>query len=150
MTAPLNGVEARTIYYDDMSVGQAESFSHRVTDADIAAFAAVSGDHNPIHIDKDYGANSQFGSCIAHGLYTASLFSAILGMRLPGPGAIYISQTLTFMAPVKPGDELTISVTIKELIDRGRRAVLDCVAQVGETVVLKGEAQVKVPKKPVS
>ncbi|MCT4654730.1 MAG: MaoC family dehydratase [Cohaesibacter sp.] len=150
MNAPLSGVEAQTIYYDDMSVGQSESFSHVVTDADIAAFAAVSGDHNPIHVDKDYGASSQFGSCIAHGLYTASLFSAILGMRLPGPGAIYISQTLSFMAPVKPGDELTVSVTVEEKIDRGRRVRLACDARVGETVVLQGEAQVKAAKKPAA
>lgn len=148
MTAPLSGVEARTVYYEDMSVGQTESFNHCVTDTDIAAFAAVSGDHNPIHIDKDYGANSQFGSCIAHGLYTASLFSAILGMRLPGPGAIYIGQTLNFKAPVKPNDKLTIEVKVEEKVDRGRRVRLACVARVGETVVLEGEAQVKAVKKP--
>lgn len=148
MTTPLEGIKPTTVYYDDMSVGQSESFNHTVTEADIAAFAAVSGDFNPIHVDKVHGEASQFGGNIAHGLYTASLFSAILGMKLPGPGAIYISQSLSFMAPVRPNDELTISVTVKEMIDRGRRAVLDCVAQVGDVVVLKGEAQVKVPKKP--
>ncbi|WP_373236602.1 MaoC family dehydratase [Cohaesibacter celericrescens] len=148
MTAPLEGVQARTVYYQDMSIGQSESFSHIVREEDIAAFAAVSGDHNPIHTDKDYGQASQFGSNIAHGLYTASLFSALLGMRLPGPGAIYLSQTLKFSAPVRVGDKIDVAVTINEMIDRGRRVVLKCEARVGNTLVLSGEATVVAPKKP--
>ena len=148
MTAPLKHIKARTVYYEEMHVGQKEHFSHRVTEADIAAFAKVSGDHNPVHVDKDYGKSSRFGGNIAHGLYTASLFSALLGMRLPGPGAIYLSQTLTFSAPVRPNDLLDVSVTVKEMVDKGRRVVLSCVAMVDETVVLSGEATVIAPKKP--
>ena len=148
MNAPLEGVKAQTVYYEDMRIGQSESFSHTVSEADIAAFATVSGDHNPIHVDKDYGLASQFGGNIAHGLYVASLFSAILGMRLPGPGAVYVSQSLKFRAPVRPGDDLTISATVTEMIDRGRRVVLSCEARVGETLVLAGEAKVMAPKKP--
>lgn len=148
MTAPLDGAQARTVYYEDMSLGQSEGFSHCVSEADIAAFATVSGDHNPIHIDKNCGQASRFGGNIAHGLYTASLFSALLGMRLPGPGAVYLSQTLNFAAPVRPGDTLDVSVTIKEMIERGHRVVMQCEAKVGETLVLSGEATVMAPQKP--
>ena len=147
MTAPLEGVEARTVYYEDMAIGQSESLTHQVSMADIAAFADISGDHNPVHVDKTYGEASRFGGNIAHGIYTAGLISALLGMRLPGPGAIYLSQSLKFMAPVRPGDELTVSITIKEMIDRGRRVVMDCLAEVDDTVVLTGEATVMAPSK---
>ena len=145
--APLKGFAAQTIYYEDMSVGQSERFLHTVNDGDINAFADLTGDHNPIHIDKDFGRSSPFGGNIAHGLYTASLFSALLGMRLPGTGTIYLSQTLNFMAPVRPGDELEVSVTIRELIPRGRRVILDCAAKVEGESVLSGEAIVIAPKK---
>lgn len=148
MTAPLEGVTPTTVYFEDMSLGQSESLTHRVTEADIAAFAAVSGDRNPVHIDKAFGQASRFGGNIAHGMYSAGLISALLGMRLPGPGAIYLGQTLSFKAPARPGDELTVSITIKELIDKGRRVIFDCAASVGETVVLEGEATVMAPKKP--
>ena len=150
MTAPLEGVEPRTVYFENMQVGQSESFSHVVSDADIAAFANLSGDHNPLHVDKDYGQASRFGGNIAHGLYTASLFSAILGMRLPGPGAIYLSQSLKFSAPVRPGDTITITVTVRSLTERGRRVTLDCVAKVGDETVLAGEAKVIAPKRPIA
>ncbi|WP_096173917.1 MaoC family dehydratase [Cohaesibacter sp. ES.047] len=148
MNAPLKGVAPRTVYYEEMSIGQSESFRHMVSDKDISAFAAVSGDYNPVHVDKAYGEASRFGGNIAHGLYTASLFSALLGMRLPGPGAIYVEQTLKFMAPVRPGDELEVSVSIKEMIDRGRRVILDCEAKVDGALVLSGEATVLAPPKP--
>ncbi|WP_319531052.1 MaoC family dehydratase [uncultured Cohaesibacter sp.] len=148
MNAPLQGVAPRTVYYEDMSIGQSEGLSHVVTEEDIAAFAAVSGDYNPVHVDKAYGEASRFGGNIAHGLYTASLFSALLGMRLPGPGAIYVSQSLKFMAPVRPGDKLEVSVTIREMVNRGRRVVLDCEAKVDGALVLSGEAIVMAPKKP--
>lgn len=148
MTAPLEGIKAQTVYYEDMQIGQRESFTHQVSESDIAAFADLTGDHNPVHIDKAYGENSRFGSNIAHGLYTASLFSAILGMRLPGPGAIYVSQTLQFKAPVRPGDAVTVSATVKAKEDKGRRVTLDCCAEVDGLVVLTGEATVMAVRKP--
>ncbi|WP_316861507.1 MaoC family dehydratase [uncultured Cohaesibacter sp.] len=150
MSAPLEGVSARTVYYEDTFIGQCESFNHIVSDEDIAAFATVSGDHNPVHVDKAYGEASRFGGNIAHGLYTASLFSAILGMRLPGPGAIYISQTLQFKAPVRPGDNVKVSATVKDMSDKGRRVTLECLAEVDGQVVLCGEAKVMAPKKPAA
>ena len=148
MTAPLQGVQPQTIYYEDMTVGQKESFTHTVSEEDISAFADLTGDKNPIHIDKAYGEASRFGGNIAHGMYTASLFSAILGMRLPGPGAIYISQSLQFKAPVRPGDAVTVSATVRSKEDKGRRVTLDCSAEVDGLIVLSGEATVMAPKKP--
>ena len=148
MTSPLEGVEPTTVYYEDMSVGLSEGFSHIVTEKDIGAFAAVTGDRNPVHLDEEYGKASMFGGNIAHGLYTASLFSAILGMKMPGPGTIYLGQSLKFLAPVRPHDEIKVTATVKELIDKGRRVIIDCEAKVGDTVVLTGEATVMAPKKP--
>ncbi|WP_319569249.1 MaoC family dehydratase [Cohaesibacter marisflavi] len=150
MTAPLEGVAPRTIYYEDMQIGQQESLIHTVTESDISAFADLTGDHNPIHIDKAHGAASRFGSNIAHGIYTAGLLSAILGMRLPGPGSIYVSQTLQFKAPVRPGDTVTVTATVKDLQDKGRRVTLDCAAEVDGLSVMSGEAVVMAPKKPTA
>ena len=147
MIAPLEGVEARTVYFEDLYVGQSVSSDHVITELDISQFADISGDHNPIHIDKEYGAASRFGGNIAHGIYTASLISALIGMRLPGTGSIYLSQSLNFMAPVRPGDDLVVKVTVRNLIERGRRVVLDCEARVEDEVVLAGEAIVVAPKK---
>ncbi|AXS39444.1 MaoC family dehydratase [Breoghania sp. L-A4] len=135
----------RTLYYEDLSVGMSETLSKTVLSSDVVGFAEVSGDRNPVHLSEHFAATTPFRTRIAHGLYTASLISAVLGTRLPGPGAIYLSQTLNFKAPVRIGDVVTVTVTIAELIDRGRRAKLACVCKVGDTVVLEGEAVVKVP-----
>jgi 3-hydroxybutyryl-CoA dehydratase len=99
-----------------------------------------------VHLSEHFAARTQFGRRIAHGLYTASLISAVLGTRLPGPGAIYISQTLNFRAPVKIGDTVTVIVTVAELMPEKSRARLTCVRKVGKDVVLDGEALVKVPR----
>ena len=86
----------QTLYFDDLSVGMSESFSKIVSSADVVGFAEITGDRNPIHLSEHFAARTPFGTRIAHGLYTAGLISAVLGTRLPGPGAIYISQTLFF------------------------------------------------------
>lgn len=135
----------RTLYFEDLEVGMSESLSKTVRTDDVVGFAEVSGDRNPIHLSEHFAARTPFRTRIAHGLYTASLISAVLGTRLPGPGAIYLSQTLNFKAPVKIGDEVTVEVTVAELSERGNRARLACLCRVGETVVLEGEATVKVP-----
>jgi len=140
--------EPKTLYFEDLSLGMRETYSKLVTSADIIAFAEVSGDRNPIHLSEDYAAKTPFGSRIAHGIYTASLISAVIGTRLPGPGAIYISQTLRFLAPVRIDDTVVASVEIVGLTERGRRAKLRCACHVGETLVMEGEAEVKVPPRP--
>ena len=119
-----------------------------ITQEDINLFARLSGDDNPIHLCDVYAAQTKFGQRIAHGLYTASLISAVLGTRLPGPGAVYRSQTLNFHAPVKIGDVVTVIVEVVELIPEGRRVRLKCEALVDGHLVLDGEAMVSVPRRP--
>jgi 3-hydroxybutyryl-CoA dehydratase len=135
----------RTLYFEDLSVGMTEHFSKTVASSDVVGFAEVTGDRNPIHLSEHFAAKTAFGTRIAHGLYTASLISAVLGTRLPGPGAVYISQTLHFRAPVKIGDTVDVTVEVKELVVEKFRARLSCTCSVEGEVVLDGEALVKVP-----
>lgn len=142
--------ETQTLYFEDLSVGMRESYAKEVKSSDVVGFAEISGDRNPIHLSEHFAAKTPFGGRIAHGLYTASLISAVIGTRMPGPGAIYISQTLRFMAPVRIGDTVVASVEIVELSEKGRRGKLKCECRVGDTVVLEGEAEVKVPSRPAA
>ena len=138
-------VALRILYFEDLSVGMTETLSKTISSDDVVGFAQLTGDRNPIHLSEHFAAKTSFGGRIAHGLYTASLISAVLGMRLPGPGAVYVSQTLHFRAPVKIGDTVDVTVTVAELIPERLRARLTCTCRVGNDVVLDGEALVKVP-----
>ena len=142
------GTTPKSVYFEDLSVGQEASISNTVTADVIAAFAAVSGDRNPVHVDADYAATTMFKEPIAHGMLSAAYISAVFGMQLPGPGAIYISQTLNFKAPVKIGDEVVAKVKVAELFPAKRRARFDCVCSVGGKTVLDGEAILMVPARP--
>ncbi len=144
MSAPF----VHTLYFEDLRVGMQETLMRTVMDEDVVDFARISGDDNPIHLSERYAAKTRFGQRIAHGLYTASLISAVLGTRLPGPGAVYRSQTLHFHAPVKIGDVVTVVVEVVELVPEGRKARLHCEALVDGQVVLDGEAAVSVPGRP--
>ena len=135
----------RILYFEDLSVGMTETLSKTIAASDVVGFAQLTGDRNPIHLSEHFAAKTQFGKRIAHGLYTASLISAVLGTRLPGPGAVYISQTLNFRAPVKIGDQVDVTVTVAELIPERQRARLACNCKVADEIVLDGEALVKVP-----
>jgi 3-hydroxybutyryl-CoA dehydratase len=137
----------RMLSFEDLAVGMTETLRKRIDSADVVGFAEVTGDRNPIHLSEHFAAKTPFGTRIAHGLYTASLISALLGTRLPGPGAIYISQTLHFRAPVKIGDTVEVSVTVTELMLEKCRARLACHCSVDGEVVLDGEAWVKVPSR---
>ena len=137
----------RTLYFEDLSVGMTERLSKTVASSDVVGFAEVTGDRNPIHLSEHFAAKTPFGTRIAHGLYTASLISAVLGTRLPGPGAVYISQTLNFRAPVKIGDTVEVSVSVAELMPEKFRARLACTCSVDGEIVLDGEAWVKVPSR---
>src|SRR5918996_1299267 len=143
-------LELRILYFEDLSLGMSETFSKTVSSSDVVGFAEVTGDRNPIHLSEHFAAKTPFGTRIAHGLYTASLISAVLGTRLPGPGAVYISQTLNFRAPVKIGDTVDVTVTVEELIPERQRARLSCLCRVADEVVLDGRALVKVPSMPDS
>ncbi len=135
------------MYFEDLKVGQEASISKTVSEADIVAFANVSGDKNPVHIDADYAATTMFKERIAHGMLSAAYISAVFGMDLPGPGSIYISQTLNFKAPVKIGDTVVTTVKILELMEK-RRVKFETVCSVGGKPVLAGEAVLMVPSKP--
>ena len=140
-------LELRLLHFEDLTVGMAETLEKRIESSDVVGFAEVTGDRNPIHLSEHFAAKTPFGGRIAHGLYTASLISAVLGTRLPGPGAIYISQTLNFRAPVRIGDTVRVEVRVAELMDARQRARLQCTCSVGADVVLDGEAWVKVPRR---
>ncbi|MFN3855166.1 MAG: MaoC family dehydratase [Phreatobacter sp.] len=135
----------RSLAFEDLDVGLSELVLKTVTDQDIVGFADISGDQNPIHLCDLYASRTRFGQRIAHGLYTASLISAVIGTRLPGPGAVYLSQTLNFKAPVRIGDVVRVHVEVAELIPERQRARLICECAVDATVVLDGEALVRVP-----
>ena len=138
----------RTLCFEDLHVGMRETLMKTVMETDVVGFAGISGDDNPIHLCDVYASGTRFGQRIAHGLYTASLISAVLGTRLPGAGAVYRSQTLNFHAPVKIGDVLTIVVEVIELVPEGRKVRLQCEALVDHALVLDGEAVVSVPGRP--
>src|SRR5919204_1395374 len=104
-------LELRTLYFEDLAVGMTERLSKTISSSDVVGFAEVTGDRNPIHLSEHFAAKTSFGTRIAHGLYTASLISAVLGTRLPGPGAVYISQTPNFPAPGRIGGEGEGAVT---------------------------------------
>jgi len=134
---PQNGYDI-----EDITVGMSAEIAKTITDADIVLFAGVSTDVNAVHMDDEYARTTPFGGRIAHGMLTASLLSSALGNRLPGPGVIYMSQSLRFRAPVRPGDTVHARVTVKEVIAEKCRVVLDTVCTVGDKVVIDGEAMV--------
>jgi 3-hydroxybutyryl-CoA dehydratase len=138
----------QTLYFEDLSVGMRETISKTVENEDVIGFAELSGDRNPIHLSEHFARKTRFGGRIVHGLYTASLISAVIGMRLPGPGAVYISQTLNFLGPVKIGDVVDVSVEVAELTEKGRRVRLQCECRVGDKVVLEGQGVLSVPPNP--
>ncbi len=134
-------------YFEDLAVGQTASRANTVTEATIAAFADVSGDRNPVHLDAAYAATTMFKEPIAHGMLAAAYISAVVGMDLPGPGAIYISQSLAFKAPVKAGDTVTATARIVELLPK-RRVRFETLCTVGGKTVVEGEAVLMVPARP--
>jgi 3-hydroxybutyryl-CoA dehydratase len=134
-------------YFDELSVGQAVEISRVVGAADIEAFAEVSGDNNPVHLDEAYARTTQFGERIAHGMLSAAYISAILGTRLPGPGAIYLSQSLRFRRPVKIGDLVVARATVIALDEARGRVTLETVCEVGGKTVMDGEAVVIAPRR---
>jgi 3-hydroxybutyryl-CoA dehydratase len=138
-------IKRGTICIEDLSVGMSRSLRKVIEDADLEMFARISGDRNPVHFDDDYARDTIFGGRIAHGMLTASLISAIIGEQLPGHGTIYLKQSLSFLAPVRPGDLVEATVTVQDIDYSKRRVTLACGCAVGEKQVLKGEAMVLAP-----
>jgi len=128
-----------------LSVGDSAEITKTIEQTDIDAFADLTGDHNPVHVDEEFAKTSRFGRRIAHGMLTASLISSVLANKLPGAGSVYLGQTLQFVAPVFPGDAVTARVTVKEIREGKPIVKLEtiCVNQRDE-IVIRGEATVLV------
>ena len=128
--------------YDELVVGQSAEYSKQVTDEDVRSFARITGDFNPVHVDEEAAAKSRFGGRIAHGMLSAGLVSAAIANELPGPGSIYLAQSMRFTAPVRLDDTITVRLTITELLSKKRvKLSTVCQNQNGETV-LDGEATI--------
>ena len=138
--------ELSNFTYDEITIGQSASYTKAVDEKDIQLFAAASGDVNPVHLDADFAATTPFKERIAHGMLTGALISAALAMELPGPGTIYLGQTLRFRLPVKIGDTITVHLEVTEKRDDKKFVTLDCKAvnQNGKTVA-SGSAEVMAP-----
>lgn len=134
-------------YFEDLKEGMSATFGKTVTDAIIEAFAGVSGDTNPVHLNDDFARETMFKGRIAHGMFGAGLISAVFGTKLPGPGCIYVSQTLKFKAPVKVGDTVNATVTVKKLLPQKKFVEFDTVCTVAGKPVIEGEALIMVPSR---
>ena len=135
-------------YIEDLRPGMAESFTKKVTEKDIELFGEVSGDVNPVHFDDAFAKTTIFKGRIAHGVLSASYISTVLGMKMPGPGTIFMSLTTRFKAPVRIGDTVTSTCTVREVVADKRRVLFDCVCKVGDVTVVDGEALVMAPARP--
>lgn len=143
----LDNAPRGTIVIEDLEIGMSRSLRKVVSDRDISLFAEVSTDRNPVHLDEDYAQDTIFAGRIAHGMLTASLISAVIGEQLPGHGTVYLGQSLKFLAPVRPGDEVVAVVTVTAIDHSRRRVTLETHCAVGDRMVLKGEATVLAPSR---
>ncbi|MCJ1885294.1 MaoC family dehydratase [Pseudomonas sp. LA21] len=135
----------QNVPYEELEVGQKANFQSSVTERDIQLFAEVSGDRNPVHLDAEYAATTQFKERIAHGMLSGALISAAIATTLPGPGTIYLGQNLTFTRPVKLGDELTVELEVLEKLPKNRVRISTTVLNQDGKAVVKGEAEVMAP-----
>lgn len=135
--------------FEELSVGQAAVISEKITDAHITRFADLSGDRNPLHLNEEWASRTRFGGRIAHGALTGALVSRVLGMELPGTGSVYLSQSLTFLAPVRPGDTVIARAEVIDLDAERRRVKLrtTCSNQRGEAIA-DGEAVMLIDQVP--
>ncbi len=132
-------------YLEDLKVGMTASYAKTVTEADVVLFAGISGDTNPVHMNEEFAKETMFQGRIAHGMLSASFISTVLGTKLPGPGAIYLSQNLKFKAPVRAGDTVSATATITDIVAEKKRVVMQTTCSVRNQIVLEGEAIVMVP-----
>jgi 3-hydroxybutyryl-CoA dehydratase len=139
--------ELHGYYIEDLREGMTAVYAKTVTDADVVLFAGISGDTNPVHLNHEFARETIFKGRIAHGMLTASFISTVLGSKLPGPGCIYITQTLRFRAPVRAGDTVHARVTVRAVDHDKNRVKVDTVCRVGDVVVVEGEASLMVPRR---
>ena len=135
-----------SIPLEEIEIGMIASYSQTITDADVKAFAGISGDRNPVHLDEGYAEQSRYKKRIAHGLMTASYFSALFGTKIPGEGCVYVSQTLNFKRPVYIGDTVTAIITVTKIDEIKSRVYFDTVCKVKNKIVIDGQAELYIPK----
>jgi 3-hydroxybutyryl-CoA dehydratase len=139
--------EIVSFFIEDLQVGQSASYERTISEADVREFALMSGDFNPVHLDEAYAQTTRFKGRIVHGMLPVTFVSTVLGTRLPGAGAIFMGAGFRFKAPVRIGDTVVATCTIKEINAPKGRVSFDCVCSVGDTVVVEGDALVKVPSR---
>lgn len=135
------------LYFEDLTIGLMAEYRKTITETDVVLFAGLTGDNNPMHIDEEFASETRFGGRIIHGMLTASMLSSVIGMKLPGPGCIYMSQNLRFIKPVKIGDTVSAQATVLEIYPEKQRVKLLTECYVRGTKVLEGDALVWVPKR---
>jgi len=140
-----NTPQRGTIFIEDLEIGTYRHLTKEVTDEDIQMFAEVTTDRNPVHLDDEYAAGTMFKGRIAHGMLTAGLISAVIGEQLPGHGTIYLSQSLKFKGPVRPGDVVRTDLTVTDINREKRKVTMECKCTVDGKPVLIGEAVVLAP-----
>ncbi|WP_116364072.1 MaoC family dehydratase [Parahaliea mediterranea] len=140
------GQVAHGYYLHELAVGMQASYSKAITDEAVQAFATVSGDDNPLHLNDDFARETRFGRRLAHGMLTTSLWSTIVGTQLPGPGCAYMSQELVFLKPVYIGDTVVAGMTVTAIDTERQQVVLSAQARVGDVLVARGEGRVWVPR----
>ena len=139
-------MQINNVTFDEIAIGDTATYTRLITNQEVEAFAAISGDHNPLHLDPEYAATTDFGECIAHGMLTGALISAAIAMQLPGPGSVYLSQYIQFRAPVFLGDTLTVTLEVTDKHGKRPWVTLGCTVENQEgKAVAKGEAQVAAP-----
>jgi acyl dehydratase len=139
--------QLENVSYEEITIGQTASYSKTVSEQDIQLFAIISGDANPVHLDEAYASGTQFQGRIAHGMLTGALVSAAIATKLPGPGSVYLGQSLRFRAPVKIDDHITVKLEVTEKNDRRKFLTLDCkVYNQHEKLVASGTADVMAPE----
>ena len=144
MDSPRLHTDLNGYFIEDLYVGMTAIFAKTITEADIVLFSGVTGDMNPVHVNEEFATGTMFKGRIAHGMMTASLISTVLGMKMPGPGCIYLSQDLKFLAPVRAGDTVTAKAVITEVIPEKKRIICKTTASVGDKLVCDGEAKMMV------
>lgn len=139
--------ELHGFYLEELEIGMRDLFSRTINAADIVLFAGISGDTNPVHLDEEFASKTKAGGRVAHGMLSASFISTVIGTKLPGPGCLYVGQSLKFRAPVRIGDTVRAVVTVKSINESRSRVILDTTCYVGDKRVITGDAEVWVPKR---
>ena len=134
-------------FFEDLAIGMSADYRRVISDAEMRLFADLTGDTNPLHFDDEFAKQSLFKGRVVHGMCTAALISTVIGTRLPGPGCVYLSQSLRFTAPVRPGDEIVARAVVDRLIPERYRVEFETTCSVGDRIVLSGRALTLVPSR---